>query len=451
MYDDTICAPATSPVNAPIAIIRMSGPGSLGAVQSLFSNAASIENRHARYGSIIDQGRAVDDVILVFYEGPGSYTGEDMVEIFCHGNQIIVHRILDLLFRQGIRMAEPGEFSRRAFLNGKMDLTEAEAINQVILARSEWEVEAALMQMHGSLRGAIAGIRDKCITLKADVEAGIDFIGEDIEFVSSEESLRIAGTILGDLEDVLLRCRLGEKVSRGFDVTIAGKPNVGKSSILNMLLNQERAIVSDIPGTTRDLIKETVQIEGLAVNLIDTAGINRSGDTIEKIGIELSHKNIATASIVVMVLDGTTGITDVDRDILREVSTKRTLYLINKIDLAPEDTVRPMETELMQPVIRFSAKTGEGLRTLEKAIAGILHHEFVDVSNTFIADVRVITLLEKAIVNIQQALLLVESKEPPEIIAFELQSLLENLGDITGEITPDDILGSIFNRFCIGK
>ncbi len=187
------------------------------------------------------------------------------------------------------------------------------------------------------------------------------------------------------------------------------------------------------------------------MNLIDTAGINRSGDTIEKIGIELSHKNIATASIVVMVLDGTTGITDVDRDILREVSTKRTLYLINKIDLASEETVRPMETELMQTVIRFSAKTGEGLRTLEKAIAGILHHEFVDVSNTFIADVRVMTLLEKAIVNVQQALLLVESKEPPEIIAFELQSLLENLGDITGEITPDDILGSIFSRFCIGK
>jgi len=451
MLEDTICAPATPPVNSSIAIIRISGPESIRAVDSLFDRSHRIEPRQAVYGSIVDNKKKIDDVILTYYKSPASFTGEDMVEIFCHGNQIIVHRILKLLNSMDIRLAEPGEFSKRGFLNGKMDLTEAEAINHVITARSEWEVDTAIKQMHGSMREAVDHIRDNVILLKADIEAAIDFIEEDIEFVSQAAALEKTAEIGKSIDDMLLRCRVGEKISRGIDVTIAGKPNVGKSSILNLILNQERAIVSDIPGTTRDLIKESVQMKGVQVNFVDTAGIEDPRDELEKIGIELSHKNIKSASIVLMILDASTGISDLDREIIDEVSGKKTIFVINKTDLVKKDEIDLIVEELGRQVVMFSAKKGTGLKDLENGITDILENEFVEIDNSFIADIRIINLLEKALQKLARSSELIRASEPPEITAFEFQSLLDNLSDITGEITPDDVLGSIFSRFCIGK
>ncbi|MCP4136596.1 MAG: tRNA uridine-5-carboxymethylaminomethyl(34) synthesis GTPase MnmE [bacterium] len=450
MLDDIICAPATPPINSAIAIIRISGPGSAGIAGSIFNNSKNIEPRAALFGSIIDindNNRLIDDVILIYYKAPVSFTGEDMIEIFCHGNQGIVHRIIDLLSSLGVRMAEPGEFTQRAFLNGKMDLTAAEAIHHVITARSEWEIDTALKQMHGSLRQLIYAIREDIILLKADIEAGIDFIEEDIEFVSNEEALQISEKIRSSIDDLLRRCKIGEKISQGINVTICGKPNVGKSSILNLILNQERAIVSDIPGTTRDLIRESVQIHGMQINLTDTAGIHTPDNEIEKIGIELSHKNIETASIVLMIIDAVSGISDEDRAIIDEISGKKALFILNKIDLVDNAPAFELDHE----VIPFSAKTGEGLKELHDTISSILDHEFVDYENSFVADIRVVDLLEKAFADIQNAIELLSNNEPAEIIAFELQSLLDDLAEITGEITPDDVLGSIFSRFCIGK
>jgi tRNA modification GTPase len=451
MFEDTICAPSTAPVNAPIAIIRVSGPDSLGTARSIFSKPQVISPRKALYGSIFHEGRVIDDVVLVYYQAPGSFTGEDMLEIFCHGNQIIVRRILAILQSLNIRMAGPGEFSQRAFLNGKMDLTEAEAIHHVITARSQWEVNRAIDQMHGSMKALIADLREKVILLKADIEAGIDFSGEDIEFVTSDQALELSGSLMRDIAGLLHRCRDGDRLSAGFNITIAGRPNVGKSSIMNMILNQERAIVSDIPGTTRDLIRESIEIDGFQINLIDTAGIDEPGDEIERIGISLSRKKIAEASIVLMVIDGIRGLEEQDRAILEEIGDRRAIIIINKLDAAGGERMAAIESALGRPCVRLSAKTGAGLRDLEKAVGDILRGEFVDVDSTFIADMRVKNLLSEALESAGAVTELLRRQEPPEIVAFELQTLLDRLGGITGEITPDDVLGSIFSRFCIGK
>lgn len=451
MLEDTIYAPSTPPINSPIAIIRISGSESLRVANLVFQSHGKIKPRLASFGTIIDNSEQIDDIILIYYHSPQSYTGEDMIEIFCHGNQIILYKIIRLLNRLGLRLAEPGEFTKRAFLNGKLDLTEAEAINHIITAQSEWEVDTAIKQMHGSLKNIISEIRDNVILLKADIEAGIDFIEEDIEFVSYPEALNRAEKIKESLNDLLLRCKTGEKISHGIDVTITGKPNVGKSSILNLILNQERAIVSDIPGTTRDLIRESIQINGIQINLTDTAGINTPGNEIEKIGIEFSHKTIEKASIILMVIDAATGIDETDRNIIKKISSKKNIIIINKIDLVGKNEIETIEKKIGRDAIHFSAITGIGLSDLKNAISTILSSEFVEYRNSFVADLRIINLLEKSIENIDSVSELFTQKEPVEIIAFEMQALHDNLSEITGEITPDNVLDSIFNRFCIGK
>jgi tRNA modification GTPase len=451
MFDETICAPATPPVNSSLAIVRISGPGSLGAVQIIFNNQSKIENRKAVYGSIIDNGSIIDDVVLIYYRAPGSFTGEDMVEIFCHGNQFIVHRIIRLLNSMNIRLADPGEFSRRAFLNGKMGLTEAEAINHVISARSDWELDTAIRQMHGSLARIIMDIREHVIQLKADIETGIDFIEEKIEFISNDDAIVIARSINDLITGLRRRCMAGQRLSHGIDIVITGKPNVGKSSLLNLILNKERAIVSDIPGTTRDIIRESVQINGIHINLIDTAGIDTPSNEIEKMGIELTHKNIGTASIILFVLDASTGIKEQDHRIMENIRGKKTIFIINKIDAAGGDIVDDMSRQCEIPPVQISAKTGEGFKKLEDRIKEILKDECIESSQSFIADLRILNLLEDADKSVGNIIQILSDNEPAEIAAFEMQSLLDILGDITGEITPEDILNSIFSRFCIGK
>jgi len=451
MLFDTICAPATAPVNSAISVIRISGRDSLAVASSIFSNPAKILDRHAAYGSILSDGEIVDDVILLFYKGPKSFTGEDVVEIICHGNPVIVSKIMKLLFNKGARAALPGEFTQRAFLNGKVDLTEAEAINTLINSRSDWEIKKALEQMHGAISKIVSLIKDRIIELKADIEAGIDFSEEDIEFVSYDEAKSIALSIKSDLEDFLRRCRVGERVSKGIDVILAGRPNVGKSSLLNLILNEDRAIVSDIPGTTRDIIRESVQIGGVRINLTDTAGIAEPGDDIERIGIELSKKKISDASIVVAIIDARDGFTDRDREIFELFKDKRVIYVINKKDLVDEKSLDNIRKETGIDFIAISAKSGDGFKELEKAIADIINNDFVDYSDSFIADARIQSILNEAIDILCRIISLFESKELPEIIASELNELIYKISEITGEISADDILGSIFRRFCIGK
>ncbi len=451
MTEDTICAPATPSVNSSIAIIRISGPDTRRAISSHFISGGDLKPRYAHHGTLLDKDDQIDDVIMIYYPAPRSYTGEEMAEIFCHGNQIIVKKIIMLLNALGVRLAEPGEFTRRAFLNGKIDLTEAEAINHIIMAKSEWEIETSLRQMHGSLRNVIRTIRDSITEFKADIEAGIDFSDEDAEFLTQEQALLAARGIQKSIEDLLNCCAMGEQLSHGIDITITGKPNVGKSSVLNLLLNQERAIVSSIPGTTRDIIREPFQICGMHVNLVDTAGIGKPGDEIEKIGIDLSHRNIESSPFIIMVLDARSGIHDADEHILEKTKNKKRIILINKIDIADPDAIAEMQRNLGEDAVLFSALTGAGLQDLKEAMKQRIRNEFVQIENSFIADMRIIVLLKNASSIIEKICVLVESRSPAEIVAFELQSLMDTLADITGEITPDDILDSIFSRFCIGK
>ncbi len=453
--EDTICAPATSPLNASIAVIRVSGPESRAALNGIFSRPDNLTPRRAVYGSIHSDGRIIDDVIAVYFESPKSFTGEEMAEIYCHGNPIIIKKILRILGERGVRLAGPGEFSMRAYMNGKIDLTEAEAINHIVRARSDWEIEAALGQMHGSLKESVYRVRDSLIGLRADIECGIDFIEEEIEFISRDEVIGQLDAISALVEDIIRRCRVGEQMMQGIDIPIVGKPNVGKSSILNMILNSERAIVSDIPGTTRDLIKETIQFAGIHVNLFDTAGIDEPGCEIERIGIELSRSKIESASIVLFVIDALTGLEPADIDILDSIARRPKICLANKIDLVSDEErghlIKNLKERTGDTVLPISAKTGEGLDLLEAEVARRLTSEYVEYRSFFISDIRVTGLLERATSLIAEIRDLVKSGEPPEILAFEIQELIDTLMEITGEITPDDVLNSIFSRFCIGK
>jgi len=451
MTDDTICAPSTPPVYSSIAIIRISGPEAIRAAASLYSGPREPEARHASYGTLTEDGALIDDVIMIVYPAPRSYTGEDMTEIFCHGNPIIVQKIIEALGRRGVRLAEPGEFTKRAFLNGKIDLTGAEAINHIITARSEWEIETSLRQMHGSLRDMIRSIRNSVTELKADIEAAIDFADEEIEFISPEAAVRSAEKILMTIEDLLARCRTGERLSHGIDVTITGRPNVGKSSIMNLLLNQERAIVSSVPGTTRDIIREQIQIGGVQINLNDTAGIDTPGDELERIGIDLSHRKIETSSFIILVLDAADGINEADRNLLEKTKLKKRIILANKSDIATPGQKNSILMDGGESPVLFSAVTGEGLKELKDTLSKRIREEFVDVKHSFIADMRIVSLLERSITDIRNAIRCLAAGEPVEITAFELQALIDTLSEITGEITPDDVLDSIFSRFCIGK
>ncbi len=449
--DDTICAPATPPAQSSIAMIRISGPGTFATLESIFSRADRLAPRVAVFGSIHDSGRTIDDVIAVFYRGPSSYTGEDMAEISCHGNPLIAAAIIRLLNDHGIRLAEPGEFTRRAFLNGKIDLTGAEAINQIIAARSEWEIKTSLRQMHGSLKTKIDEVRRFVVDFKADIEAGIDFPEEDIELASGQKAISDAARIQSVLGELLEGCRSGETLCRGIDITITGRPNVGKSSILNLLLNRERAIVTGIPGTTRDALREPFQIGGMHVNLIDTAGIDTPCDEIERMGIDLSHRYIESSSHIILVLDASAGLLENDKKLLASTSCKNRVILINKIDAVGKDVVDRMQQSIPAMTIPFSAKNGTGAGDLKRELEILLREEFSSADKGFIADIRIIGLLEGGHEAASRVVNLVESGGPAEIIAFELGTLMESLAEITGEITPDDVLDSIFNRFCIGK
>ncbi|HSV96627.1 MAG TPA: tRNA uridine-5-carboxymethylaminomethyl(34) synthesis GTPase MnmE [Spirochaetota bacterium] len=451
MIEDTICAPATPPVNSPIAILRLSGPETFRAVASLFSRPDQLAHRRAVYGSILDGRSIVDDAVVLAYRGPASFTGEDMAEIFCHGNPLIVNRIMTLLRARGVRVAAPGEFSSRAFQNGKIDLTEAEAINHIITARGEWEIEASIRQMHGSLARAICEIRERLVVLKADIECGIDFAEEDIEFVDNDSALEGLDSIRELVEGVHRQCRIGERISRGIDLPIVGRPNVGKSSVLNLLLNTERAIVSAIPGTTRDTISESIRIAGMHVNLIDTAGIDVPSCEIEKMGVELSLAKIEASSMLVVVVDVSVGIFPEDRRVLAATAAKKRVLLLNKADLVDEAALSRLRVELGGEGLAFSAKTGRGLKEFEATIAASLAEDFADQKDFFVADVRMTGLLEEALGSIGRAAGLLSTGEPREIVAFELQSLLDILASVTGAVTPDDVLNSIFSRFCIGK
>ena len=445
-FGDTICAPATGTGGA-ISIIRVSGPEALKLADSIVrfrtGAALSSEGYTLKFGSIPD----VDDVLVSIFRAPHSYTGEDAVEISCHASRIIVEKILQMLVAAGGRMAEPGEFTRRAFVNGKMDLSQAEAVADLIAAGSELSHKVALSQLKGAYSSELKGLREELVQLATLLELELDFSEEELEFADRAHLQALLDKATAHVEKLVESFRTGNAIKNGVPVAIVGPVNAGKSTLLNALLGEDRAIVSDIPGTTRDTVEETLTLGGILFRFIDTAGLRESSDRIEKIGIERSYGSIAKAQTVVAVLDGCAPLPEVQKSfaaIAERAAGKNLIVLRNKVDICSGAAPEGLD------VLDVSARTGEGLDTLRDKL--------VEVSglgdwngSALVTNMRHYEALERALDSLRQVSLGLHRKSPTELLAQDLRDAIRELGSIFGEVSTDEILGSVFSKFCIGK
>ena len=445
-FGDTICAPATGTGGA-ISIIRVSGPDALKLADSIVrfrtGAALSSEGYTLKFGSIPE----VDDVLVSIFRAPHSYTGEDAVEISCHASRIIVEKILQLLIDAGGRMAEPGEFTRRAFVNGKMDLSQAEAVADLVAAGSELSHKVALSQLKGAYSSELKGLREELVQLATLLELELDFSEEELEFADRAHLQALLDKAMAHVEKLVESFRTGNAVRNGVPVAIVGPVNAGKSTLLNALLGEDRAIVSDVPGTTRDTIEETLTLGGILFRFIDTAGLRESSDRIEKIGIERSYDSIAKAQTVVAVLDGCAPLPEMQQSfaaIAERAAGKNLIVLRNKVDICSGAAPEGLD------VLDVSARTGEGLDALRDKL--------VDVSglgdwngSALVTNMRHYEALERALDSLRQVSLGLHRKSPTELLAQDLRDAISELGSIFGEVSTDEILGSVFSKFCIGK
>ncbi|MGK9475746.1 tRNA uridine-5-carboxymethylaminomethyl(34) synthesis GTPase MnmE [Melioribacter sp. OK-6-Me] len=447
--EDTITAIATPPGIGAIAVIRVSGPDTFSKVDLIFRGRKKISecNTHTiHYGSIVDSnGEVIDDVLVSVFRAPNSYTGEDSVEISIHGSQLIAEKIISLLVEHGIRIAEPGEFTKRAFLNGRIDLAQAEAVADVINSRSEASLRGARNQLDGLLSRKIDTLREKLINTSSLIELELDFAEEDIELLPVNKIIKNIEEIENEIDELLKSFRFGKVIRDGINVALVGKPNVGKSSLLNYLLKEARAIVSEIPGTTRDIIKEEVTIEGILFKLYDTAGIRFTDDIIEKEGVERSRKAVVDADVVLFLNDSTHGFDiDIYSELIKLQREERILKVANKIDL------KPVVENIFD--VGISAKTGEGIEALfkklkDKALGSGTYTE----KSAVVTNLRHYNALKKAKEHLIAAKNSINEGLSGEFLAVDLRNAENSLGEIIGKVTTDDILNNIFAKFCIGK
>lgn len=450
MKEDTIVALATPAGVGAISVIRVSGPQSFLAVDNIFNGKTKIDDAASHtlhYGDIKNQDdEHIDDVLVSVFRAPNSYTGEDSVEISTHGNPLITQRIIDLLIStSNIRLAEPGEFTKRAFLNNRLDLAEAEAVADVINSRTEASLRGARNQLDGMLSQKVKELRAQLLNSSSFVELELDFAEEDIEFVNQNELLKRIDSIIIEIDTLLESYDFGRVIRDGVNVAIVGRPNVGKSSLLNYILKESRAIVSEIPGTTRDVIREEVSIEGILFRLFDTAGIRISEDTIEKEGILRSQETVRTADVVIFLEDVEQSESrDLYLDLLNFTSPNKILKVLNKIDLFKKS---PKPTD-----VKISAKTGEGIENLFIKLKEIaIGSESYTEKTAIVTNLRHHNCLKKSRENLINARESILKKMSGEFISVDLRNAEMNLAEIIGEMTSEDILNNIFMKFCIGK
>ena len=458
-FRDTIAAIATPPGIGGVGLIRVSGPTAEGIAQRLFRPLprGNFLSHHLYHGKIIapTTGAILDEVLVAFLKGPHSYTGEDTLEISCHGGPLILRTVLEAVFLSGARPAERGEFTQRAFLNNRLDLAQAEAVLDIITAKTRPGLAAAIDCLSGKLSEPIEAIRSEMIDLLAGVEAAIDFSEDDgIEETPDEALLRIR-KLIDKIAALAATYRRGRIYREGIGVVIAGRPNVGKSSLLNRILGEKRAIVTPIPGTTRDFIEETVDIGGIPVRLTDTAGLRPPENAIEKEGVDLVWERLKTADAVLVLLDGSADLTADDRELLVKMISKPMLPVLNKSDLPQrldEKSLRPLLPEGTPPAIRISAKYGDGLDRLTAALRDlVLATPAEELPEAVILHLHQKTALEKAAADLERAHEGLLATLPPELVALEVREALDALGEITGRTTSEEILDRIFANFCIGK
>jgi len=474
LLDDTVVAISTPPGRGAIAVVRLSGPDAVQIAARTYRGGEDLRtaaSHSVRYGRVFDSGgRLLDEVLVTIMRGPETYTGEDIVEVSCHGGPLTSRLVLDALVEAGARLAEPGEFTKRAFLNNKMDLAQAEAVAEVVAARTRKALEGALGQLKGGMSDALRRLRATLVDALADLEARIDFPDDVQEELHAERLSVSLWNVAGQLKLMVSERTASARLSAGARVPIVGRPNVGKSSLLNALLGRSRAIVNPSPGTTRDTIEEEVDLGGVPVNLIDTAGLRSAGEEIEEEGVRRSRDEIRRADVVIHVIDATASDYGPDCEILDSLCGKPVLLVVNKVDLASPERARaslagserrypsleqepgrqsPCEGSVV--LAEVSARNGEGIESLGNELAKTILATQPDVDDKRGASLRHAECLRAAIAGIERAVSGLAAKTPEELVAFELRESVRQLGLITGETVGPDVLESIFSRFCVGK
>ena len=457
--EETISAVCTALGEGAIGIIRVSGEKALAVGEQIFKAAsgkrlAAYAPNTLVYGHVLDtDGSVVDEVMAVYMKAPHSYTAEDVVEIQCHGGVRSLQKILTLSYAAGARPAEPGEFTKRAFLNGRIDLVQAEAVMDIIKSRSDAALKVAVRQQEGQLSKQVRGLRRELLDVIVNLEAVIDYPEDDIEEITFGNVLTEVNKTVGGVKKLLENAHTGKILREGLKVAIIGKPNVGKSSFLNFLLKEDRAIVSEFAGTTRDVIEEQFLLGGVPLVLADTAGIRDTEDYVERIGVEKSRRILNEAELAIVVLDGSQPLADEDREILELVKGRRYVIIINKSDLGSADVKAALpEAFKTAPVIELSAKTGEGFEAftewLQKFVYGDDRHLG---DGIYVQNARHERLLQNALSSMNDALAAAEAHLPYDCIMIDLRNAAEYLGEITGDAVRDEIINEIFSKFCIGK
>lgn len=454
---DTIAAISTAMTNSGIGIVRISGEDAFEIIDKIYKGKRekriSEQKSHTvHYGYIVDRDETIDEVLVMLMRGPHSYTGEDTVEIDCHGGVFVTKRILETVIKYGARPAEPGEFSKRAFLNGRMDLSQAEAVIDIINSKNEYALQSSVNQLKGSVQKKISEIRNKIIYHTAFIETALD----DPEHISvdgyGEELKVVVDELLEKIQKLLDTADDGRIIREGIKTVIVGKPNAGKSSLLNALVGEERAIVTDIAGTTRDVLEENIQLQGISLNIMDTAGIRSTDDVVEKIGVDKARSNAEKADLIIYVVDASCPLDENDFEIINMIQDKRAIILLNKTDLSTVVEKKQLEKLITKPMIEISAKEETGIHELESTLKEMFYHGELSFNDeVYITNVRHKTALNDAYRSLQKVNESIENQMPEDFFTIDLMDAYEALGSITGETIGEDLVNEIFSKFCMGK
>ncbi len=459
LQQDTIAALVTAVGESSVGIIRISGPEAVEIAKKIYqgkSNFDTADTHTIHYGYVYDwkQDKKIDEALFMLMRGPRSFTGEDVVEVQCHGGMVVLKQVLQLILLSGARLAEQGEYSKRAFLNGRLDLAQAESIMDIVQAKTDRGVDLALSQLQGNLSGMVKNLRADLLELIAFIQADIDYPDDDIERLTSEQQQERIISLKAQVTAVLQNAQKGKMIRDGLRVVIAGKPNVGKSSLLNAMLGQERAIVTDIPGTTRDVIEEYINLNGIPLKIVDTAGIRETDNVVEQIGVDKAQQFMKNADLVLYVVDVVQGLTEQDHLMMKDIQNQPVIYLLNKSDMGISDEVRQQLNDAIgnAPVLEISAKDKIGLEQLEQNITELFFAGTLEVSNDImVTNVRHIQILEESMAHMDGFLNGIMMGLSVDFLVIDLQNAWEKLGKITGETVEEDLLDQIFSKFCLGK
>ena len=454
----TIAAIGTALSNSGISIIRISGKDSLNIVKKIFKSGNNLRKNSIVFGKIIYDNEFIDNVLVSYFQAPHSYTGEDVCEINCHGGTQITKQILEIVLENGARLAEPGEFSKRAFLNGKMDLSQAEAVINLINAKTQTETRIAAKNLEGNLSKKVRELREELVELMAKIEVSVDYPEYDYEEVEPTSIIELLDKKVNEINNILNTYEHGKYIKNGVNVAILGKPNVGKSSLLNNLANYDKAIVTDIPGTTRDIVEETINLGDIVLNISDTAGIRDTDDIIEKIGVEKSLKILEEMDLVIYIINGEDGISKEDFEILSKIQNKGLKYIlaINKIDVAQKNVLNGIldeikQNELNDPIF-ISVQENKGIDKLKDEIIKLFNSNDLDYAHELIiTNERHKDLLKKSVDYLNDAKKEISLGQPIDIVSIYVKKATKTLGEIIGADVTEDIISKIFEKFCLGK